>query len=69
MKTEHEEREGMFVISFFLSTNQRTRSRFVRVLTITAKAEGSFEKRFSETVRQLSVVYALDTRSLFLRRY
>ena len=38
--------------SCFLSTNQSTRSRFVRALTKMVEVEGKFEERFAETVRQ-----------------
>ena len=43
--------------SYVLSTNQRGRSRFVRSLTNMAEIEGSFEERFSETVRQPPLIY------------
>ena len=59
------------------STNQITRSCFVRSLTTEikmAEAEGRFEERFLEMVRQLPVIYdngsySLDTRNFRLRLF
>ena len=52
-------------LSFFLSTTQSTRS----TLTKMAEAERSFEERFSETVRQCSVIYDNDSFSLDKRSF
>ena len=48
--------QGMFS-AIFLSNNQSTHSRFVSSHSKWAEAEGGFEERFSETVRQFPVIY------------
>ena len=59
----HEERvTEMFLRFFFLPTDQRTCSGFVRGFTKMAEAEGSFEERFSETVRYFLVIYMIMAR-------
>ena len=63
MKQEH----GMFLSYFFLSTNQSTRSRFVRSPTRLTEAE----KRCEESGATVPVIYddgsfSLDTRSVHL---
>ena len=51
--------------------NQSTPFWFVGSLTKMAEAEGSFEERFSETVRQFPGPFSVDTKSLrlFLRMF
>ena len=55
MKTAHEARARNLLELFFYQ--QVIRSSFVSDLTKMAEAEGCFEERFSETVRQFLVIY------------
>ena len=74
MKTEHETRARNALSYIFNNQSKLTHSWFVRGVIITAEAEGSFEERFTETVRRTPVIYdsglfSLDARSLQLRLF
>ena len=65
--------QGTFLAAF-LSTNQSTRSKFVRSLTKMTDAEGSLKKGFQKRWDSSLLIYdngssSLDTRSLLLRLF